>query len=113
MKKETPFWIRCLDLMTILSFGLVAVLRGFDIDSIVLGIDFANVAGGVFLISLLVCVGVGLICHEITPTTLLTRTIRWGLHTHIQRFFLRPFVVKTRMAHSTGTSVPYTDTNKT
>ena len=35
MKKETPFWIRCLDLMTILSFGLVAVLRGFDIDSMI------------------------------------------------------------------------------
>ena len=78
MKKETPFWIRCLDLMTILSFGLVAVLRGFDIDSIVLGIDFANVAGGVFLISLLVCVGVGLICPEYEPIAAKVLLGRWN-----------------------------------
>ena len=80
MKKETPFWIRCLDLVTILSFGLVIVLRGFDIDSTILGIDVANVAGGVFLASLLVCVGIGLICPEYEPIAAKVLLHSWHRH---------------------------------
>ena len=80
MKKETPFWIRCLDLATILSFGLFIVFRGFDVDSTFLGIDFGNIAGGAFLILLLICVGVGLICPEYEPIAAKVLLHRWHRH---------------------------------
>ncbi len=72
MKKEYPWFMKCLDLAAIVSFGLIIILDVFEVE-----IHLRNIAGGTFLISLFVCSGISLICPQYQSVVVKVLFGRW------------------------------------